>query len=285
MALGYNHNGQPPNTKVCFAWPTATNVTDWHVFHVIFKNTTIKITTMISPKIKTILLAIGITLSINTLAQPTQTAYLSGTGNANTVEWDFFCTSGRNSGKWTKIAVPSCWEQQGFGNYNYGYDAAEKRFTEQGLYKKSFDVPQTWKGNIIYIVFEGCMTDAEVKINGKLAGPIHQGAFYRFKYDISKLVNVGKSNLLEVKVSKSSANKASTLPNAMPITGCLGASSVLFTSKRCRKATSPKRPLKPICMGISRPTLACRPTALPMKYSSKSLIYKTTKWLKPHRQP
>src|SRR5690606_26919453 len=43
--------------------------------------------------------------------------YLSGTDNENTVEWDFFCTGGRNSGYWTTIQVPSCWEQQGFGTF------------------------------------------------------------------------------------------------------------------------------------------------------------------------
>src|SRR5690606_5508983 len=52
------------------------------------------------------------------------------------------------------------------------------------------------------------MTDTEVKINGQLAGEIHQGAFYRFKYDISRLLKYGQRNLLEVKVSKFSANES-----------------------------------------------------------------------------
>jgi hypothetical protein len=50
------------------------------------------------------------------------------------------------------------------------------------------------------------MTDTEVKLNGESAGAIHQGSFYRFKYDVSSLLNYGKSNLLEVTVSKHSAN-------------------------------------------------------------------------------
>ncbi len=54
------------------------------------------------------------------LAQETETIYLSGTDKDHTVEWDFLCTGGRRSGEWTRIAVPSCWEQQGFGTYNYG---------------------------------------------------------------------------------------------------------------------------------------------------------------------
>ena len=51
----------------------------------------------------------------------TQIQYLSGTGKDDGVLWDFYCTAGMQSGEWKKIAVPSCWELQGFGVYNYGY--------------------------------------------------------------------------------------------------------------------------------------------------------------------
>jgi len=57
------------------------------------------------------------------------------------------------------------------------------------------------------MVFEGVMTDTEVFVNGKLAGPIHQGGFYRFSYDITDLVKEG-DNTLEVNVSKVSANSS-----------------------------------------------------------------------------
>jgi len=50
------------------------------------------------------------------------------------------------------------------------------------------------------------MTDAEVKVNGQSAGPVHQGAFYRFRYDVTSLLKFGGSNLLEVTVSEKSAN-------------------------------------------------------------------------------
>ncbi len=145
------------------------------------------------------------------IAQQKQIQYLSGTDAANTVQWDFFCTAGRNSGEWKKIQVPSNWEQQGFGNYNYGRDyktnGKNARFyDEQGKYKYEFKVPASFKGKVINIVFDGSMTDTEVKINGKSAGAIHQGAFYRFKYDISSLLNYDKTNLLEVTVSKMSAD-------------------------------------------------------------------------------
>lgn len=141
-------------------------------------------------------------------AQQTEKLYLSGTGNDNTVNWDFFCTAGANSGKWSTIPVPSNWELQGFGKYNYGFNKEENKGKEQGLYKYKFKVPTDWKNRKINIVFEGSMTDTEVKINGKSAGETHQGSFYVFRYDITKLVKIGGDNLLEVKVSKHSDNQS-----------------------------------------------------------------------------
>ncbi|HEX8328937.1 MAG TPA: glycoside hydrolase family 2 TIM barrel-domain containing protein [Hymenobacter sp.] len=139
------------------------------------------------------------------VAQPTVVQYLSGTDKDHTVQWDFMCTTGQRSGKWAKIAVPSNWEQQGFGTYNYYQDQVNP--DEQGLYRHSFRVPAAGKGKHVFIVFEASMTDTEVKVNGQLAGPVHQGGFYRFKYDITdKLKPAGQDNLLEVKVSKRSAN-------------------------------------------------------------------------------
>ncbi len=160
-------------------------------------------------KFKILLLAFVI--SNHLFSQQKQIQYLSGTDTKHTIQWDFFCTAGRNSGEWKKIQVPSCWEQQGFGNYNYGRDyktnGKNARFyDEQGMYKYQFKIPAGWKGKNINIVFDGSMTDTEVKINGKLAGAVHQGAFYRFKYDITALLNFDKPNVLEVTVSKMSAD-------------------------------------------------------------------------------
>lgn len=147
-------------------------------------------------------------LIVQLQAQETEKVYLSGKGPEDAVAWDFMCTGGMNAGKWTTIPVPSCWELQGFGKYDYGFAKDSVRGKEKGLYKRKFKVPASWKGKVINIVFEGVMTDAEVKINGQLAGPVHQGAFYVFRYDISKHLRYGKENLLEVTVAKHSANES-----------------------------------------------------------------------------
>ena len=143
----------------------------------------------------------------------TQRQYLSGHGCDDMVNWDFYCTGGRNAGKWTKIGVPSCWELQGFGTYQYGmrfYGKAtpEGIADEKGKYKYEFTLPQEWEGKQIELVFEAVMTDAKVTINGRKAGNgLHQGGFYRFTYDVSDRIFFGKhKNRLEVEVSKESSN-------------------------------------------------------------------------------
>lgn len=139
-------------------------------------------------------------------AQETKTLYLSGTGLDDTKTWQFKCSKGQNSGKWGKIEVPSQWELQGYGIYNYGFGFGAKDGFDEGQYKYSFKVPASWKGQDIKIIFEGVMTDTDVRINGKSAGPVHRGGFYRFSYNVTPLIKCGSTNLLEVTVKKESDN-------------------------------------------------------------------------------
>jgi hypothetical protein len=145
-------------------------------------------------------------------AQKTDKVYLSGKDFEHPVQWDFYCTDGNNSKKWSTINVPSQWELEGFGEYTYGrwYKELNQKepSKEEGLYKYEFEIPASYKDKTILIAFGGAMTDTEVKINGKLAGAIHQGGFYEFKYDITSLLKFDSKNLLEVHVWKHSANKS-----------------------------------------------------------------------------
>ena len=129
------------------------------------------------------------------------------------VQWDFFCSDGHNSGKWTKIGVPSCWELQGFGTYQYGmrfYGKAtpEGIANETGKYKHEFTLPKEWNGRQIQLVFEAAFTEIRVQINGRKAGSgTYQGGFTRHTIDVSDRVFFGqKKNRLEVEVLKESTN-------------------------------------------------------------------------------
>jgi hypothetical protein len=146
-------------------------------------------------------------LALPAMAQQTEVQYLSGHGKDDAIPWKFLCTSGANSGFWTHLPVPSQWDIHGFGTIHYQKDMTNA-FDEKGLYEHEFTVPSEWSGRRIFLVFDGVMTDTDAKLNGQPVGPMHQGGFYRFKYEVTSLVKFGATNLLQVTVAKHSANKS-----------------------------------------------------------------------------
>src|SRR5687767_8389667 len=162
---------------------------------------------------KTILLLLFLPGILTRLpAQETITQYLSGTDKDHTVPWEFFCTKGRNSGVWSTIPVPSLWDQQGFGN-----GATFDRTDEQGLYRYSFPALKEWQTKKIFIVFEGVLAHANVKLNGKPATDSYQSGFYQFSYDITALLRYDEPNLLEVTVTNPTTNSGGSDKDNTPI--------------------------------------------------------------------
>ncbi len=85
---------------------------------------------------KYFLVSVLVTLSFglhSASCEETKIMYLSGMGKNVPEEWEFYCTEGQKSGEWTTIQVPSNWELQGFGTYNYGHDM--EKGSEQGKYR------------------------------------------------------------------------------------------------------------------------------------------------------
>jgi hypothetical protein len=140
----------------------------------------------------------------------TEIQYLSGLGKDDPVKWEFKCDKGQNSGKWTTIGVPSNWELQGFGIYTYGRVKPANGFPRvHGIYKRTFTTPAKWRDEAVFIDFEGVMTDTQVTINGQSAGPMHQGGYYAFKYDITNLLKpAGEKNEIQVDVDDESSNES-----------------------------------------------------------------------------
>jgi Glycosyl hydrolases family 2, TIM barrel domain/Glycosyl hydrolases family 2, sugar binding domain/Glycosyl hydrolases family 2 len=141
-------------------------------------------------------------------AADTATQYLSGLGKDDPVQWQIMCDNGQNANKWSTIGVPSNWELQGYGIYTYG------RVTPPGgwprvhcTYKRAFTTPATWREKAVFVGFEGVMTDTRVTINDQSAGPLHQGGYYAFKYDITSLLKpAGQPNDIQVDVDDESAD-------------------------------------------------------------------------------
>jgi hypothetical protein len=143
-------------------------------------------------------------------AAETETQYLSGLGKDDPVQWQILCNNGANATKWSVIGVPSNWELQGFGIYTYGRITPTNGFPHvHCTYKRSFTTPTSWREKAVFVHFEGVMTDTKVAINGQPAGPIHQGGYYAFKYDITSLLKpAGQQNEIQVEVDDESANES-----------------------------------------------------------------------------
>ncbi len=96
-----------------------------------------------------------------------------------------------NDEKWDYVNIPHCFStpyfQTGFWYSGYGW------------YRKYFEIPEKWNGKQIFIEFEGAFRDAEIFVNGKLAGT-HQSGYTGFSLDISKLLTAGK-NVLAVRIN------------------------------------------------------------------------------------
>lgn len=131
---------------------------------------------------------------------------LSGRGHGDDVRWQFEVTGGRRASEQTTIPVPSHWELEGFGNYNYGHD--EDKHDERGLYRHEFKVPERFRERHVELVFEGVMTDTLVRLNGN-EFPVHRGGFYPFRFVVSDLLKMPpQTNVLEVEVAKVSSDKS-----------------------------------------------------------------------------
>lgn len=140
----------------------------------------------------------------------TQTLMLSGTGPDDAVDWDFTISGGQRAGEKARIKVPSNWQQQGFGHYQYGYDKGP-RTADTGTYRRRFAVPADWQGRTVRVVFDAVMTDTLVKVDGNIVGPLHQGGFNRFSHDITRWIKPGAEHEIEVQVNEASGSSATDI--------------------------------------------------------------------------
>lgn len=116
---------------------------------------------------------------------------------------------------WEEIPVPSNWEMHGYGtpiytNITYphrnnppfiqpqkGYTIVDEP-NPVGSYRRDFEIPADWKGNEIFIHFDGVYSAMYLWVNGKKVG-YSQGANNDAEFNITKYVKPGK-NVLAVEV-------------------------------------------------------------------------------------
>ncbi|MDE6344132.1 MAG: DUF4981 domain-containing protein [Muribaculaceae bacterium] len=113
---------------------------------------------------------------------------------------------------WDNIRVPMSWEMQPGYNLptynNTGYPfvneppVAMRGFEEHGIidhnatgfYRRTFDIPQSWKDKNVFIHFDGVYSCCVVWVNGKFVG-YSQGANNDAEFDLTDFVHPGENQL------------------------------------------------------------------------------------------
>ncbi|KAF8850106.1 hypothetical protein BDZ45DRAFT_708505 [Acephala macrosclerotiorum] len=121
---------------------------------------------------------------------------------------DFF-NPGYNTAEWGKIEVPGMWQLQGYGKgphytnmiYPFPIDPPHVPYDENetGCYKRTFTIPESFKGHQLRLRFEGVDSSFHVWVNGKEVG-YSQGSRNPSEFDISSFVKDADENLLAVQV-------------------------------------------------------------------------------------
>ncbi|MGM9811650.1 MAG: glycoside hydrolase family 2 protein [Muribaculaceae bacterium] len=108
------------------------------------------------------------------------------------------------NGKWTDVNIPHTWNttdmQSAFNNFYEG----------EAYYRKSFSVPESYRGKRMFLRFEGVGSCADVWLNGKLVAS-HKGAYSAFVAELTGALKFDAENQLIVKAN----NKAR--PDVIPV--------------------------------------------------------------------
>ncbi len=108
-----------------------------------------------------------------------------------------------NDNTWRKLDLPHDWSIEGKLDQKNPMGGAGGYFPSGiGWYRKSFNVPLSWKGKRVSIYFEGVYMNSEVFINGKSLG-VHPYGYTSFFYDLTPCLNYDKENTVSVRVDNS----------------------------------------------------------------------------------
>lgn len=116
--------------------------------------------------------------------------------------WDFFFD---NTTEAATIKVPGNWDMQGYAEPVYG-DNRKPMFTREhpsheGVYHRTFTLPDSWRGQQVWIAFDGVENGYQLFVNGDSIGAFHS-AFNRAMFNISHAVRYGRENEVTVKVTQ-----------------------------------------------------------------------------------
>ncbi len=131
---------------------------------------------------------------------------VNGTGPGNTTRPNF--TTGDVAGAenptfddsgWQTVHLPYTWNHIDGQDGWHAEAPAPAYYTGIGWFRKTYTIPSSMAGKRIYIQFDEAEYTTDVYVNGTHVGT-HQGGYARFRFDITSVVNIGKPNVIAVKV-------------------------------------------------------------------------------------
>lgn len=110
---------------------------------------------------------------------------------------------------WVVATVPgtvlvSYWNAGALPDPSFGdnqLQISESFFTSDFWYRNEFDVPAGFKGDEIFLNFDGINWKADIFVNGKKSGRI-EGAFKHGKFDVTDLIIPGQKNAIAVLIHR-----------------------------------------------------------------------------------
>jgi hypothetical protein len=102
---------------------------------------------------------------------------------------------------WRTVDLPHDWSIE--GPYSPHYASATGYLPGGiGWYRKNIEIPQSEKGQKVYIYFEGIYRNGEVFVNGRSVG-MRPNGYISYMYDITPYVEFGSENTIAVRVDHS----------------------------------------------------------------------------------
>lgn len=118
-----------------------------------------------------------------------------------------FWREGFDDSEWGEIAVPGCWELNGYGTpiyrrkkyawYRQWESEPPKVPVENnyvGSYRRRFDIPQAWKGEKVFLHIGSATSNVQVWVNGRFAG-YSEDSKMAAEFDITSLVRPGSNQI------------------------------------------------------------------------------------------
>ena len=118
--------------------------------------------------------------------------------------WKFMKGSTKNAfqkdfddAKWREVTIPHDWAIEGPVLVNGDGNTGKLPWKGEGWYRKYLEIPASYSGKQVYLLFDGVMAFPEVYVNGKLAGKWDYG-YSPFYLNITSLLQIGAKNSIAV---------------------------------------------------------------------------------------